>query len=431
MASPMFNSYNKLLVANKEPDTRCTFCGGDCSRTTIRRGVTTTHTFNLPCSIGLINKILIIYKQNNKVILEKVFEEVQLAAFSESLIYYKLSESDTLRFKPDTSATVQMKAMLNDGSIIQSDIVNLTIEDTTITGHLSDDYVLYATVNDQKIEVNQDFRLISGSNALYRCKFSFDGSWAKYIKIAVFKSAQGTIINKLIIDGYCEIPWEVLKSPGDLVIGVIGEYNGIRKPTIWSNTINVPRGCVTAEYEPTKSIMEELSGLISNTTAIAKHAEEVAHSALSKVNNVISAQKELRADLDTVKNKTAEIIQAVNQQDDSINNLADNVNKLESNLDTEVRQINSNIKTVNANSVAATKVATEVSKELAKLRLDLSSEIKDLTDKAQQKLNAGEGILLKDGVISVDITWHEVKDKPVVTNINITDENETLTFKDN
>ena len=71
MASPMFNSYNKLLVANKEPDTRCTFCGGDCSRTTIRRGVTTTHTFNLPCSIGLINKILIIYKQNNKVILEK------------------------------------------------------------------------------------------------------------------------------------------------------------------------------------------------------------------------------------------------------------------------------------------------------------------------------------------------------------------------
>lgn len=176
MASPMFNSYNKLLVANKEPDTRCTFCGGDCSRTTIRRGVTTTHTFNLPCSIGLINKILIIYKQNNKVILEKVFEEVQLAAFSESLIYYKLSESDTLRFKPDTPATVQMKAMLNDGSIIQSDAVNLTIEDTTITGHLSDDYVLYATVNDQKIEVNQDFRLISGSNALYRCKFSFDGS---------------------------------------------------------------------------------------------------------------------------------------------------------------------------------------------------------------------------------------------------------------
>ena len=177
--------------------------------------------------------------------------------------------------------------------------------------------------------------------------------------------------------------------------------------------------------------MEELSGLISNTTAIAKHAEEVAHSALSKVNNVISAQKELRADLDTVKNKTAEIIQAVNQQDDSINHLADNVNKLESNLDTEVRQINSNMKTVNANSVAATKVATEVSKELAKLRLDLSSEIKDLTDKAQQKLNAGEGILLKDGIISVDITWHEVKDKPVVTNINITDENETLTFKDN
>lgn len=193
----------------------------------------------------------------------------------------------------------------------------------------------------------------------------------------------------------------------------------------------MPRGCVTAEYEPTKSIMEELSGLISNTTAVAKHAEEVAHSALSKVNNVISAQKELRADLDTVKSKTAEIIQAVNQQDDSINNLADNVNKLESNLDTEVRQINSNMKTVNANSVAATKIATDVSKELAKLRLDLSSEIKDLTDKAQQKLNAGEGIILKDGVISVDITWHEVKDKPVVTNINITDENETLTFKDN
>lgn len=236
-----FERLKQLLSGGVTPD-ECLYCDGNDDNLIIIGG-TKSQTFNLPFDYDLIKKIVIVYVQDNNTILKKTLDDTYVSSFDNSLLYFTLDERETYLFNKGP-IEAQMKIQLQDDSIIVSDIFKLFATDTLMNAYFVNDdielYPLRVDVTRQLVNVRENSRLVAGSEELYRCKFELDSSWDKFSKIALFKDEYNHIIGSLIEDNSCIIPIDVLKGPGRLYVGLLGEYKGtVSKPTEWSNSIRV------------------------------------------------------------------------------------------------------------------------------------------------------------------------------------------------
>ena len=250
----------KQLLSRGVTETGCLFCNGDCD-TLIIRGSKKEQSFNLPFPIDIPKYIRISYKQNGNLILEKTLNDVTISSFDNSLIYYSLSEQETLKFSAGDTVLVQLRAMLEDKHVITSetyyvDVIDV-VDDRQMTSSDPEYWAIDAEINNQNIKVNQYYDLITYSN-IYKAKFLFDSTWDKFIKIARFKDDYNHFVNVNIEENngeyYCKIPDLLLENPGWLHLEVTGILkngdNNFVKPTTWSNAILVKRGGIsTGEFD--------------------------------------------------------------------------------------------------------------------------------------------------------------------------------------
>jgi len=126
-------------------------------------------------------------------------------------------------------------------------------------------------VNDQEIELAEPVTIVSGSENVYLCKFTFTAEWTGFEKTAVFLSRTDAR-EVYIYNNECVIPWEALEigeiKRQELKIGVYGVKDDARMPTVYTKPITVHDGAETAEGggTPTPTQWEQILELLSDGT---------------------------------------------------------------------------------------------------------------------------------------------------------------------
>lgn len=113
-------------------------------------------------------------------------------------------------------------------------------------------------VENTKITVSLDETLVARSVNTYCVSLKFDDSWIGYTRKAVF-CKDGIVVEKTLdSNDKCTVPWEVLRTPGFIKVGVYGLKDDIVRPTLWSKTILVHDGVRTGEesgsYKPETNV---------------------------------------------------------------------------------------------------------------------------------------------------------------------------------
>ena len=238
-----FDIYKQLLSGGATSD-ECLFCDNYFNDDDlIIIGGTREQTFNLPFSYDLLRKLAIVYVEDGVTLLTKTLDDTYVSSFDDSLLYYTLTEDETFRFSPG-EIKVQMKCLLEDGSILISQIFNVLAVDTIDNKYFNtydlEMYPILVDVNKQVVELKQLSKLVSGTYDLYKCRFNFDSTWDKFVKIAMFKDEYNHLAASVIKNNICSIPNIISFKAGRINVGVLGEYDGkVWKPTEWSNSVRV------------------------------------------------------------------------------------------------------------------------------------------------------------------------------------------------
>lgn len=80
--------------------------------------------------------------------------------------------------------------------------------------------------------------IASGAKNIFIASFTFDSAWNGLTKTAIFQNGDINGEESLVADA-CTIPYEVIASPGNLLIGVFGALDGNKILT--TNMLNVGR----------------------------------------------------------------------------------------------------------------------------------------------------------------------------------------------
>lgn len=91
------------------------------------RGTTPTHTFDLPVNKDIVKDIRITYVQNDEIIIEKKLRDVTLY---EGKVETTLSQADTLKFKAQRSAFVQLRVLTTKGQVFASNSEAIAVHET-------------------------------------------------------------------------------------------------------------------------------------------------------------------------------------------------------------------------------------------------------------------------------------------------------------
>ena len=89
------------------------------------RATRPTHTFNLPIDTSTIKSVLVTYKQNDSIVLEKTKESCTMSG---ATIKVTLSQEETKMFSPER-VKIQLRVLTNDGVSLASKIKTKTVED--------------------------------------------------------------------------------------------------------------------------------------------------------------------------------------------------------------------------------------------------------------------------------------------------------------
>ena len=89
------------------------------------RGTTPTHIFDLSVDTALIDKIRIIYAQEDKVLLVKERNACQFDRFT---VTVKLSQEDTLKFNCQKAVQIQIRVLTSGGDALATPVHRVTIE---------------------------------------------------------------------------------------------------------------------------------------------------------------------------------------------------------------------------------------------------------------------------------------------------------------
>lgn len=119
-------------------------------------------------------------------------------------------------------------------------------------------------VDGARITPTDDETLVAGAKGAHFAEFDFSGEWNEYVtKKAVFRNGDVTV-EALIVNGMCEVPWEVLTQSGTLFVGVYGESGNMRRPTLWASPKTVNEGAVEGDEarEPTPDVWQQLLGSV-------------------------------------------------------------------------------------------------------------------------------------------------------------------------
>lgn len=136
--------------------------------------------------------------------------------------------------------------------------------------------------------------LTSGSSKDYKATFSFiHPIWNGLTKKAVFK-AGSVVKEQLLADSLsCEIPWEVLQTPGaKLEVGVYGvDGTGVVIPTVWVKAGVIKKGTVEGEEskEPTPDIYDQIVGSIGPLDQLTTEHKENLVEAINEVKEIADA----------------------------------------------------------------------------------------------------------------------------------------------
>lgn len=259
--SEQFNRLRQLLSQGATSD-MCLFY--ECNDDVIIIGGTRMQTFKMPLNVKYIKKLSIIYVQDDSIILKKTLNDLNVAKFDESLLYFKLSENDTMKFSKGKAAA-QLKVLLEDGSILISNTLKINVIDTidnSFFNNYSEDLdSLQITVSNLGIKLNQFIDIVANINNIYKCNFIFDSSWDSYEKYAVFRDEYNNKVNVKLVNDKCEIPSEVLSGPGNIYVGVTGVSGSFTRATTWSNSVRVLVSCNSEVIKTNneKSVNEEES----------------------------------------------------------------------------------------------------------------------------------------------------------------------------
>ena len=90
------------------------------------RGSTPKHTFTLPIPTSTVKKVRITYEQLGREILEKTEDDVKM---EENTITLRLTQSETLKFKENKDARIQLKVLTNSGDLLPSQIFTVTVKE--------------------------------------------------------------------------------------------------------------------------------------------------------------------------------------------------------------------------------------------------------------------------------------------------------------
>ncbi len=91
----------------------------------MRRGTTPTHTFEMPFEADLLKDIEITYQQGGRVILQK--RKADCACKGKS-ISVTLAQEETLLFKNDLPAEIQIRVVSTERGVLASDIYRVPCE---------------------------------------------------------------------------------------------------------------------------------------------------------------------------------------------------------------------------------------------------------------------------------------------------------------
>lgn len=89
------------------------------------RGSTPTHFFTLPFDTEIIDKVKVIYAQEDNVILTK---EKESCDFEGKIIRVKLSQLDTFKFEENKLVQIQLRILTTDGNALVSKIQLFSVE---------------------------------------------------------------------------------------------------------------------------------------------------------------------------------------------------------------------------------------------------------------------------------------------------------------
>lgn len=89
----------------------------------MKRATTPSHVFVLPVEADTVNKFLLTYAQNGKIILEKNAEDMAVSGREWSVV---LTQEETRLFKADY-ANAQVRVLMNDGRSLASDIFRIYV----------------------------------------------------------------------------------------------------------------------------------------------------------------------------------------------------------------------------------------------------------------------------------------------------------------
>ena len=91
----------------------------------MRIGATPTHNFTLPVSVGLIDGVEIIYKQNGEEVLFKTKDDCTLSG---NKVSTTLTQNETFQFDTEANVEIQIRAMTTEGKVLISDIFCVSAE---------------------------------------------------------------------------------------------------------------------------------------------------------------------------------------------------------------------------------------------------------------------------------------------------------------
>ncbi len=142
--------------------------------------------------------------------------------------------------------------------------------------------------------------------------FSFDNEWNEYTtKSAVFISSENSCTVLLGNDNSCAVPWEVLKNPGYIDIGVIGQSGTKILPSVKAS-VYIAEGIYDSgntPKEPSPDAYQQIIRLMEETQQTAKiqadNASKSANEAKESAENAKSAEKAAENSADAAKTSQA------------------------------------------------------------------------------------------------------------------------------
>ena len=89
------------------------------------RATTPTHTFSLPIETSLIKEVLITYKQDDEIVVEKGMKDCTCVG---TKVETTLTQEETRRFSAE-KVLIQLRILTNDNQALVSDVIRRYVTD--------------------------------------------------------------------------------------------------------------------------------------------------------------------------------------------------------------------------------------------------------------------------------------------------------------